>query len=118
MPAAKYDIIIEEGAKFELDITWEDEDGNAVDLTGLSARMRFKRSKSDTTTLAEWNSDSGDITLGGAAGTIAVAIGADVTADLDWYDFKPYYNLEIYDAGDSTNVTRILEGRVEYSKDI
>jgi len=118
MPAAKYDLIIEEGAKFELDITWTDNSGTAIDLTGLSARLRMKRNKTDATTLAEWTSDAGDITIGGSAGTIAVSIGADITAGLDWYDFKPYYNLEVYDALDSSNVTRLLEGRIKYSRDI
>jgi len=117
MPAAKYDLIIEEGSKFDLDITWKDEDESLIDLTGYEARMQIRVYKNSQTYLAEWTSDD-YITLGGAAGTIAIEVGADVTADLHWQDFKGYYDLEIYDPNDDSNVTRILEGRVRYSREV
>lgn len=65
----------------------------AVDLTGCTARMQIRTSATAATALVTLTTEDGGITLGGAAGTIEVLIGADVTAD---FTFKQaVYDLEI-----------------------
>ena len=116
MAAGKYTITIEQGATFTLDLTWEDSDGNAVDLTGYSARMQVRASKSATTTLLDIPTDTNtSITLGGTQGTIAIRIEDDVTEALDAPQ-TAFYDLEL-EAGDGT-VTRLLEGGVTITEEV
>jgi len=104
--SAKYDLIIEQGATFARTFTWKDSAGAAVNITGYSARMKIKTAIGGET-IATLTDVSG-LTLGGAAGTIAVLISATATAA---YTFKrARYDLELVSAGGV--VTRLEEGNV------
>jgi hypothetical protein len=113
MPAAHYDLIIEQGATFEKTVTWKDSDGNAVDLTGYTARMQIRRSKSSTTTILSITTDDA-ITLGGTAGTVAISIPAATTATFTFR--RAVYDLELVSGGGV--VYRLLEGVVGLSKEV
>jgi hypothetical protein len=78
--------------------------------------MSIRQRKSDTNALltVRHDGDSPEISLGGANGTIDIDILASKTGALT---FKwGYYDLELTDG--SSNVTRILEGRVRLSKQV
>ena len=102
--SAKYNIVCDQATTFNLDFTIQT--GNTLwNLTGYSATMTIRPFVgSNTTTLVLTNGDG--ITLGGAAGTVAILISAAVTADFEpsrySYDF-------VLDSG--TVVTRLLEGK-------
>jgi hypothetical protein len=83
------------------------------DLSTYTARLDFRRKKSDTSALASLTSGSG-ITLGGSAGTIVVALAAATTADITpgW----GYWDLEIIDA--SSNPLRLVEGTAEFTESV
>ena len=110
MPAAKYDIALEQGASFSRTITWKDSDGNPVDLTGSTARMQVRTAianRSTTAPLVDLTNGSG-ITLGGTAGTIVVNITAAQTAALKIT--RAPYDLFVYSV-DGTAI-KLLEGVV------
>lgn len=112
MSAGRYDITIEQGATYAQTFTWTDDAGDPVNLTGYTARMKIKTAKGATANIASLT-DAAGITLGGAAGTIAVTLTATVTAA---YTFKrAVYDLELVN-GDT--VTRLLEGDVILSKEV
>ena len=46
MAAAQYDILIEQGATFSRTFVWKDSSEVAVDLTGYTARMQIRKTKS------------------------------------------------------------------------
>lgn len=113
MAAGKYDIVIEQGADFLLTLTWRDQNYNPINLTAYTARMKVKETKDSTTTLISLTSSSG-IILGGALGTIAIAITAANTAT---YTFETaVYDLELIDG--SGVVTRLLEGSCTLSREV
>ena len=116
MTAGKHDIVIEQGADFKRVFTWKDSAGSAVNLTGYSAAMMIKKRKSDASGVAIFNktNSNAEIALGGAAGTITIDIGGADTAgmDFDW----GYYDIELTDG--SSNITRLLEGKVRLSKQV
>jgi hypothetical protein len=113
MSAARLDLVVEQGADWTTKFTWHDSSGSAVDLTNYSARLKARPTKGSGTVLVNLT-DGGGITLGGAAGTITLAVTAATTAA---YDFlRAYYDLELVDAGGI--VTRLIEGFLTLSKEV
>lgn len=109
MSAGQLDLLIEAGATFEVLLTWEDPDGDPIDVTGFDARMQVRNNTG--TLLLDLTSDpAAGLTLGGAAGTIAIRVGADDTDELD--AGVAYYDLELVSQSDATEVVRLVEGSV------
>jgi len=116
MTAGKLNIIIEVGAKFSKQLTWNDSAGNPIDTSLYNAEMHIRVTVSDAATLLELRSvapavDEGSITLSGVDGGILLEIGADVTDDIVWP--AGVYDLELTLISDATAVTRLLEGNVK-----
>lgn len=109
MGAGTYHITIEQGSNFELVITWKDEDGELIDLTGYTARMQVRREFSDSSAMLSLTTENGRITLGGVLGTITISVPASVTSTLSWQG-KALYDLELVSSGGQ--VTRLLKGKV------
>jgi len=102
--SAKYNIVCDQATTFALDFTIQT--GNTLwDLTGYTATMTVRPFVGSSTTTLLLTNGSG-ITLGGAAGTVAISISSAITADLDpsrySYDF-------VLNSG--SVVTRLLEGK-------
>lgn len=92
-----------QGASFDRTLTWKI-DGLAVNLTGYTARMQVR---ADYGAAVALNLASGTgITLGGAAGTIAVVITPVQTAALAAGNYV--YDLELESS--TGDVTRLVEG--------
>lgn len=108
--AGKLNIVIEQGSTFNPIFTYKDENDVAIDLTGYTARMQIRSSRTAVGFIEELTTGAG-ITLGGAAGTIALLISDTDTAA---YTFKTaVYDLELISAGGI--VTRLLQGTVTLS---
>ena len=118
MLAGVYNINVEQGASWTLDLTWKDDAGDPIDLTGYSARMMIRKAYSSSPLLS-LSSTAGDIELGGVLGTIAITASADQTSQiaieystLTINDSKPcqimVYDIEA-ESSDGT-VTRLLQG--------
>lgn len=113
MPAGSYNIVCDQGATFSLNLTYEDANSNAVNLTGYQARMQVRAQKTSPTTILSLTESSG-IALGGAAGTIVIGIDAATTATLESGDYV--YDLEL--VAPSTAVTRLIQGRFRVSGEV
>lgn len=111
-------LAVEQGADFNHVLTWKDSDGNAINLTGYSARMKIKPHVDSSTTLDEWTSGGGELSLGGSAGTITFVVTAATTAAYDPATWGQYavYDLEVVSGGGI--VTRLIEGRIELSPEV
>lgn len=106
MAAAPYDILIEQGATFQLNLVYKDSNASPIDISGYTARMQVRRAYDAPTPLLNLTTENGAITLGGAAGTIAVQAAAALTTDLP---AKPaVYDLELISPGGV--VTRLIRG--------
>lgn len=114
MSAADYNIIVEQGATFQLNITWKDEAGVVIDITGYTARMQVRATKAATTVLLAATTENGYITLGGVAGTVAISVPASVTAALSFV--RAVYDLELISS--TGIVTRLVQGGVCLSKEV
>lgn len=115
MPAGRYSFTIEQGATFSRTITWRDNASALIDLTGYTARMKVKDSAGAT--ILELTTENSRITLGGAAGTIALLLTAAVTGALVATEADALtYDLELVSAGGT--VTRLLQGRTSVSAQV
>lgn len=114
MTAVNYDITIEQGATFQLNLVWKAPAGTPIDLTGYTARMQVREKVTSTTPLLTLTTENGGIALGGAAGTIAVTAAATLTDDIAVK--RGVYDLELVSAGDV--VTRLIEGCVTVSPEV
>lgn len=115
MPAGKYNgFLIEQGADFAPgEITWKDANETPINLTGYTARMDIKKDV-NSSAIITLTTENGRITLGGAAGTIALTI---VSADTDALPVGNYkYDMELVSG--SGTVTRLLEGSVSVKENI
>jgi hypothetical protein len=118
MQAGVYDIHIDQGANWSLSLTWKDDTGTPVNLTGYTARMQIRKAYNDSTVKLSLTSSSG-IVLGGVAGTVAISATKTQTAGISvdylslfYYNYKPsqkmVYDLELETSGGV--VTRLLQG--------
>jgi hypothetical protein len=124
MSAGRYDIILEQGATFDLPLRYKSPSGAGVDLSGYSARMQVRESP-DSALLVEFNSAltaNGAILLSGAAedredganGNLRIFMSSANSAALP--RFSGRYDLEL---SDSTGYTlRLLEGQFRVEPEI
>jgi hypothetical protein len=115
MGAATLNIIIEQGATFELTATWTD-GGNPVDLTGVIARMMIRKRHSSEEVLLSIDSDTiGGITIDALTGVVDVEVSATLTAALPGR-LRGVYDLELLFP--SGRVVRLLKGRVRVDPEV
>lgn len=110
--ATTWDFTIDQGATFKRTITVE-LNGDLLDLTGYSARMQFRRGIPSSVVEFELTSND-DLTLGGAAGTIAMLIDAETTAAMSFNQWV--YDLELVEP--DGEVIRLLSGRATLSREV
>jgi len=110
--AGEYNFTIEQGATFNLVMTWRI-DNVAVNLTGYIARLQARIDVDETDTILSLTTGAG-ITLGGAAGTISLDQTATQTAVLPKGEYV--YDLELQSSGGI--VTRLLQGELNISAEV
>jgi hypothetical protein len=106
MLAGVYKIICDQGATFQRVLTITDANDDPMNLTGYTARMQVRPEIESSDLLVELTTQNGRITLGGAAGTIALNLTPQITATIDRDGF---YDLEIISSGGA--VHRVVRGR-------
>lgn len=111
MPAANYDLYVEQGATFELSIIWKDNEGTPIDITGYIARMQIRQNYDLDPIISL--TDGNGIVLGGVDGTIDITITDEQTTDIEILRGK--YDLELELGG---VVTRLIQGGVEISREV
>ena len=116
MPAGLYNMKVEQGVTFVQNMTWKI-DSNAVNLSGYTARMNVRTSRSgrvpaNILVLAITSDDA--VTLGGAAGTIRIDLSATQTSNIAAGTYA--YDLELESAGEE--VTRLLSGTFTVSPEV
>jgi hypothetical protein len=102
--ADTYNLSVDQGADFFLNVQYKDSADVPINLTGYTAAMQF-RQVSTTITALNLTSSSG-ITITAATGTLAIHITAAQTAALAASLFQ--YELEI--TSSAGIITRLLQG--------
>lgn len=117
--AGELNLTIEQGATFDLSMTWEDSEGQARDLTGYTARMQIRDVIGSANLYAELTTDNEKIRIDDnpATGKLYLHIPASETETYDWY--TGVYDLELVTmSGEEEYVVRLLGGKVTVSKEV
>ena len=113
MAAGTLDFTIEQGATFNLLLTWKI-DNVAVNLTGYTARLQARVDVEEIETVLSLTTSNGGITLGGALGTISLDQTSVQTTLLPAGTYV--YDLELI-ASNGT-VTRLVQGELDISAEV
>lgn len=113
MAAGTLDFTIEQGATFNLLLTWKIND-TLVNLTGYTARLQARVDVEDSELILSLTTANGGITLGGAAGTISLDQTATQTTLLPAGTYV--YDLELIAA--NSTVTRLVQGELLISPEV
>jgi hypothetical protein len=115
--AGKFDLIIQQGATFDLEMTLKQENGNPINLTGYEARMQIRTRHSAQTAMLEITTDEdGGITFPDpATGKIVIEIPAETTAELKAIK-AAVYDLELIEP--QGKVRRVVEGTVTITPEV
>lgn len=98
----KQNLVIDQGTSFQSVLNYRDDNQDPINLTGYTGAGQIRKHYSSS------NSTSFTITLGGANGTVTLALSANTTANL--VSGRYVYDIEITNG--SGLVSRIFEGIV------
>ena len=113
MAAGTLDFTIEQGATFNLLLTWKI-NTVPVNLTNWTARLQARIDVEDTEVILSLTTSNGGITLGGSAGTISLDQTATQTALLPAGTYV--YDLELISGVGA--VTRLVQGELLISPEV
>jgi hypothetical protein len=113
MAAGTLDFTIEQGATFNLLLTWKIDDV-PVNITNWTARLQARVDVEDAEVILSLTTANGGITLGGALGTISLDQTATQTALLPAGQYV--YDLELISGIGA--VTRLLQGELSISAEV
>ena len=128
MAAGRYSFVIEQGATTDFEVVYQDSGSNPISLANHQARMQIRSTQDVTGTLiltlsSSLANDGTGLNLSGSNGTthiesgsIGVKISAHSSSLLDFTE--AFYDLEISSGSSHPVVTRILEGKVQLSKNV
>ena len=102
MAAGKYDIVIDQGSDFAIEIQVQ-QDGSNTSLGTHSARAQLRPTPTSTTKTADFTCSI----VNASQGKIKMSLSNSTTASIS--NGKYYYDLELVNTSQST-VTRLLEG--------
>jgi len=124
MAAGRYNIIIEQGATYQIELQYKDSNNTPINLSGYSGRMQIRPSIGSPTSYLYLSSslqpDGTGLNFSGSNGNIPPASGSigifisAITSSLFTFT-TGVYDLEIQSG---SIVTRLLQGNVQVSKEV
>ncbi len=106
--ATELNLYIDQGATWTKEISWQDSDGVAYDLSGYTARMQIRKNYADLDKGEPLLSldDTSGITLAASGTNVIIDITAEQTEAIPLGQY--YYDLELVNG----SVTKLLRGKV------
>lgn len=111
MRTLRRDIVIRRGATYYRTLSLEDEAGQPVDLTGVTARMQGRRRKRASAVLFNWTTAGGQIVIDAAAGSLTIRVD-----DTSTISGRGVYDLELEESDGF--VLRLMQGVFEVNDEV
>ena len=103
-----------QNATFSFVVEYKDENENAIDLTGASAKMQVRDVKGGTKLAVTLTSPSGGIVMNGSLGKLTVTLTPTQTNKL-FYP-KSVYDIMVVDS--NANKIKLLEGFITLNRSV
>ncbi len=119
MTAGEADLVCDQGATFNVLVTYKNSSGSAINLTGYGARMDIRYGQiTDSDILLALGASNSYVTISNASnGQITINIPANVTDNFNPQTY--YYDLEIFNTNVSpTFVDRVIMGTFEVTPQV
>jgi hypothetical protein len=113
--AVLYNVVIDQGADWFLNVTYDNPDGTPVNITGYTAALQLRSLPTDSVAVLSLTTGAG-ITITGATGLVAIHATATQTRAID--EGVYYYDLEISSTSSPAVVTRLIQGQAEVSAEV
>ena len=110
MTAATYDLVIDQGSDFAIDLTIT-ESGSAKNLTGYSGRAQMRSTHASSSATASFTVN----VVNATAGTMKMEMSSSTTSGISAGRYV--YDLEIHTSGDAT-VKRLIQGSVTINPEV
>lgn len=101
-----HNFTVDQGATWQFDVIFKDDEGVAIDITGYSCKMHIRRNKTSGLE-QELTSDNNTIAITPAAGKLTFTLSNTVTSSLSG---QYVYDIEL--TSDAGFVTRLLQGKI------
>lgn len=111
MTADVYDIAIDQGSDYQLEITVVDSSSQIVDLTGYSARGQIRPKKDSDILTTSFVCSIINPTLGKISVSLTNGVTATIAAGTYYYDIEVYTPTDAY-------VKRILQGKAKVIQEV
>ena len=111
--AVSYNVTIDQGADWYLDVTYDNPNGTPVNLTSYTAALQLRSLPESATAVLSLSTGSG-ITITGATGLVAISATATQTRAIDEGTY--YYDLEI--TSPAGVVTRLVQGQAVVTPEV
>lgn len=106
--AESYNTIIDQGATWSILVTYNDPNGNPINITGCTAALQLRTSPLANTYALSLTTSNGGIAISGPDGELAISATATQTGSLKPQKYT--YDLELY--GPGATVTRLMQGTI------
>ena len=110
----RYDIEVQQGANFVLNVQARNSDNSVLPLVGYSGKLQVRETVDSLTVLMEANTTDGTISINGPAGIVSILVPATTTETMTWN--TGVYDLEVFTT--TSNVIRLLEGYASFSLEV
>tara|TARA_B100001094_G_C18098311_1_gene754277 strand:+ start:685 stop:1023 length:339 start_codon:yes stop_codon:yes gene_type:complete len=110
MTAATYDLVVDQGSDFAIDLTIT-EGGSAKNLTGYSGRAQMRSTHASSSVTATFTCS----VLNASAGTMKMELSSSTTAGISAGRYV--YDLEIFTSSDAV-VKRLIQGNVTINPEV
>ena len=112
--AVAYNVVIDQGADWFLNVTYDNPNGTPVNLTGYTAALQLRSLPTDTVAVLTLTTSAG-ITITPLTGLVAIHATATQTRAIDEGIY--YYDLEITQTSTGI-VTRLIQGQADVSPEV
>jgi hypothetical protein len=105
---------VDQNATFSFVVEYKDENDNAIDLTGASAKMQVRDTKGGSKLAVTLTSPSGGITIDGLNGKLTVKMTPTQTSKL----FYPKSSYDVMVVDTNGNKIKLLEGFITLNRSV
>jgi hypothetical protein len=105
---------VDQNATFSFILEYKDDNDNAIDLTGASAKMQIRDTKGGSKLAATLTSPSGGITINGPTGTLNIKMTPTQTNKL----FYPKSSYDVMVVDSNGNKIKLLEGFMTLNRSV